>query len=108
MRAIGLFTNKCGIIAINSRTPYNRLILVICTPPQHGKSLNVIDLIAWMVGHDPNLKVIYASFSDRLCLRANKRMQRSLDDPKYQIIFPDTAISEGMPVQIRLRSPNHS
>lgn len=55
-----------------------RPILVICTPPQHGKSLNVIDLIAWMVGRDPSLKVIYTSFSDRLCLRANKRMQRSL------------------------------
>ena len=26
MRAIGLFTNKCSIIAINSRTPYNRLL----------------------------------------------------------------------------------
>ena len=72
-----------------------RPILVICTPPQHGKSLNVIDLIAWMVGHNPNLKVIYTSFSDRLCLRANKRMQRSLDDEKYKIIFPDTVISQG-------------
>ena len=71
-----------------------RPIMVICTPPQHGKSLNVIDLIAWMVGHDPHLKVIYTSFSDRLCLRANKRMQRSLHDPKYQIVFPDTAISQ--------------
>ena len=33
--------------------------------------------------------------SDRLCLRANKRMQRSLDDEKYKIIFPDTVISQG-------------
>jgi hypothetical protein len=26
----------------------------------------VIDFIAWCVGHDPELRVIYTSFSDRL------------------------------------------
>ena len=71
-----------------------RPILVLCCPPQHGKSLNVIDLIAWMVGRDPNRKVIYTSFSDRLCLRANLRIQRTLDTQRYRRIFPDTALSQ--------------
>ena len=43
-----------------------RPVLLLETPPQHGKSLSVIDFIAWAVGHDPHLRVIYTSFSDRL------------------------------------------
>ena len=53
---------------------------------------------AEMAGFDPPPERISRTTSlkrHRLCLRANKRMQRSLDDPKYQIIFPDTAISQG-------------
>jgi hypothetical protein len=61
--------------------------MLLMTPPQHGKSLSVIDFIAWAVGHDPELRVIYTSFSDRLSIRANLRMQRALDNPVYQRIF---------------------
>ena len=46
-------------------------------PSQHGKSLNVIDLIACLIGHRPNTKVIYTSFSDRLSVRANLRPKPS-------------------------------
>jgi hypothetical protein len=67
-----------------------RPVLLLQTPPQHGKSLTVIDFIAWCVGHDPELRVIYTSFSDRLSIRANLRMQRALDNPVYQRIFPNT------------------
>ncbi len=42
--------------------------MLLETPPQHGKSLSVIDFIAWAVGHDPELRVIYTSFSDRLSI----------------------------------------
>ena len=68
-----------------------RPVLLLQTPPQHGKSLTVIDFIAWCVGHDPNLRVIYASFSDRLSIRANLRVQRALDNPLYQYLFPKRA-----------------
>jgi hypothetical protein len=30
-----------------------RPVMLLETPPQHGKSLSVIDFIAWCVGHDP-------------------------------------------------------
>ena len=56
-----------------------RPVMLLLTPPQHGKSLSVIDFIAWAVGHDPELRVIYSSFSDRLGIRANLRLQRALD-----------------------------
>ena len=66
-----------------------RPILLLMTPPQHGKSLTVIDFIAWAIGHDPDLRVIYSSFSDRLGVRANLRLQRSLDSKMYKQIFPE-------------------
>ena len=70
-----------------------RPIMLLCTPPQHGKSLSVIDFVAWCVGHDPELRVIYSSFSDRLGIRANLRLQRSLDSPMYNAIFPETRLN---------------
>jgi hypothetical protein len=69
-----------------------RPIMLLETLPQHGKSLPVIDFIAWCVGHDPELRVIYTSFSDRLSIHANLRVQRALDNPVYQRIFPNTKI----------------
>jgi hypothetical protein len=32
-----------------------RPIMLLMTPPQHGKSLSVIDFISWCIGHDPEL-----------------------------------------------------
>ncbi len=68
-------------------------VMLLMTPPQHGKSLSVIDFIAWAIGHDPHLRVIYSSFSDRLGIRANLRLQRSLDSALYQRIFPRTRLN---------------
>ena len=64
-----------------------RPVLLIATPPQHGKSLTVLDFAAWVAGRDPDTRIIYSSFSDRLSIRANLRMQRALDNPMYQHIF---------------------
>lgn len=62
--------------------------LVIQAPPQHGKSVQIIDFIAWLAGRDPDNRTIYASFSDRLGLRANLRLQRMYASEAYQRIFP--------------------
>lgn len=76
-----------------------RPILVIQAPPQHGKSMAVIDFVAWIVGKHPELRAIFASFSERLGIRANSGVQRHLDSPKYSKIFPDTKLSPpGSPV----------
>ena len=71
-----------------------RPVMLLMTPPQHGKSLSVIDFISWCVGHDPDLRVIYSSFSDRLGVRANLRLQRALDSPLYRKIFPGTRLND--------------
>lgn len=43
--------------------------------------------------YGPELRVIYSSFSDRLGIRANLRLQRSLDSALYQRIFPCTRLN---------------
>jgi predicted phage terminase large subunit-like protein len=67
--------------------------LVIQAPPQHGKSVQIIDFIAWVAGHNPDYRTIYTSFSERLGIRANLRLQRLYDTPLYQAIFPATRIN---------------
>ena len=67
--------------------------LVIQAPPQHGKSMAIVDFIAWLAGRSPDKKTIYASFSERLGIRANLRMQRILDGEQYNLIFPATKLN---------------
>lgn len=68
--------------------------LFIEAPPQHGKSIQVVDLVCWLSGHHPDLRTIYTSYSDRLGVRANLRFQRSLANPKYAKVFPFTKMNE--------------
>jgi len=68
-------------------------IMLFQAPPQHGKSWTVIDFICWLSGRLPDTKTIYGSFSDRLGVRANLRVQRSLNSEKYQRAFPETQLA---------------
>jgi len=75
---------------INGKKPK----LVIEAPPQHGKSTQIVDFIAWLLGKSPDTKTIYTSFSERLGIRANLSLQRMLSSQKYKDMFPDTIIPE--------------
>jgi predicted phage terminase large subunit-like protein len=67
--------------------------MLLMAPPQHGKSRGVQDLLAWVHGHEPDWKSIFASFSSDLGITANSVLQRMLEDDKYRLAFPDTQIS---------------
>ena len=47
--------------------------LVISSPPQHGKSMAIADFIAWVMGLNPDLKVIFASYFGALGERHQHR-----------------------------------
>lgn len=91
-------------IATELQTFYEDLIagkrpkLVIQAPPQHGKSVQIIDFISWVAGKHPESRTIYTSFSERLGVRANLRLQRLYDSQVYQEIFPDTRINKSGPM----------
>jgi predicted phage terminase large subunit-like protein len=63
--------------------------LIIQAPPQHGKSETIIDFIAWLSGRYPHLKTIFASFSERLGVRANMALQRIFETDRYRLAFPE-------------------
>ena len=62
--------------------------LLICAPPQHGKSETIVDFIAWLSGRLPETRTIYASFSERLGVRANMALQRKFELDRFQLAFP--------------------
>jgi predicted phage terminase large subunit-like protein len=66
--------------------------LAIMAPPQHGKSWAAEDFVAWAAGHNPDLKVIFASYSDDLGMRCNASLQRRFQSRPFQRIFPNTRI----------------
>lgn len=77
-----------------------RPVLILEAPPQHGKSYTIIDAISYIAGLNPDVKTIYASFSDRLGIRANLRLQRIYDSERYQRVFPETIIGRSNVVTI--------
>lgn len=67
-------------------------LLMLQTPVQHGKSIMAIDFLAWLLGKNPNLRLLFASFSENLGIRANLALQRIITHPTYAKIFPETQI----------------
>ena len=59
---------------------------------QHGKSLAVTDLMAWAMGRNPDLKIIFASYSDALGERTSIDLQRILNSDTCIKIFGRTRI----------------
>lgn len=94
---------------------YERLInderpkLLLEAPPQHGKSRALTDFIAWVAGRAPNIRTMYASYSDDLGVRANTTLQRMMDDRnKFGRVFPETSLSVGNVVTMVTRPQRNS
>jgi predicted phage terminase large subunit-like protein len=66
--------------------------LALMAPPQHGKSTAVLDFIAWNAGKNPDLKIIYASYSDELGTAANRYLSRILTSNVFWKIFPELKV----------------
>lgn len=77
-----------------------RPILIISAPPQHGKSELIVDFVSWLAGKRPDDRAIYSSFSERLGIRANLKLQRIYDSAVYRAVFPDTRINSSNVVSI--------
>lgn len=74
--------------------PYE--ILVIHTPPQHGKSASITETLpSWYLGKYPDNKVIEISYNEDFAIKFGKRNKRKIDDYGNQIfgitVSKDTA-----------------
>ena len=66
--------------------------LMLFAPPRHGKSTTVHAFSAWVFGQDPDFEQIGASYGATLAQRNNKFVQKLMDSPIYQEIFPKVKI----------------
>lgn len=69
--------------------------LIIEAPPRHGKSeLMSRRLPAFLLGQDPNTRIIAASYSDALASDMNRDCQRIITCDAYRELFPKTRLNE--------------
>jgi hypothetical protein len=75
--------------------------LMIFTPPQHGKSQLVSrSLPAYILGRDPNQRIVLASYSADLSSIFNRDCQRIIDSPEYAEVFPNTKLNSSSIVTV--------
>ena len=68
--------------------------LMIFMHPRHGKSEVVSRrLPAYIFGVNPDANIIATSYGAALARRMNRDVQRIMDAPKYQEVFPNTRLS---------------
>ncbi len=68
--------------------------LMIFVPPQHGKSeILSRNFPAWAFGYNPDLKIVGCSYSSDLAKQFSCSIQRIMDSPEYQRIFPETKLN---------------
>lgn len=68
--------------------------LMVFAPPQHGKSELVSRrLPAYMLGKNPDLKFVGASYSGTVASSFNRDVQRIIDSEEYKQIFPNVGLS---------------
>lgn len=70
-----------------------RKMIVQC-PPQVGKSEGSSRLLpAFMLGQDPNKRIVIGSYSTTIARDFNRDVQRIIDSPEYSALFPATKLN---------------
>jgi predicted phage terminase large subunit-like protein len=68
--------------------------LIVNMPPRHTKSEFASNYLpAWMIGKNPNLKIIQATHTAELAIRFGRKAKHVIDSPEYREIF-DTSLRE--------------
>lgn len=69
--------------------------LMVFMPPRCGKSELVSRRFpAFILGKNPNAKIIATSYSASLASSMNRDVQRIIDSPEYQELFPNTRLAK--------------
>ena len=69
--------------------------LIISIPPRHGKSeLASRRFPAWVLGRNPDIKIIATSYGADLASAMNRDIQRIMGSPTYSSIFPKVRLNE--------------
>jgi predicted phage terminase large subunit-like protein len=67
--------------------------LLITIPPRHRKTITTsVAFVAWLIGRDPALRIIIASYGHALSQKNLVDLRRVMESPAYQRLFPHVAI----------------
>lgn len=73
--------------------------LIITMPPQHGKSHGSSRCLpSFILGLDPEKRVIIGSYAASLARDFNRDVQKIIDTPEYSELFPETFLSRSAKV----------
>ena len=78
-----------------------RHILIICLPPRHGKSFTAENFTEWVLGQDPTLPIMTASYNEILSSTFSRKVRDTIGTAKvgeeivYNDIFPSTVLERG-------------
>lgn len=76
--------------------------LMILAPPQNGKSEQVSRRFpAFALGRRPSLRIIACSYGDALARDMSRDVQKIIDTPAYQNLFPGTRLAEARDAEKR-------
>jgi len=77
-------------------------VLIINLPPRHGKSRTVSAFVEWILGQNPQSKIITGSYNERLSTIFSKKVRNIISEKKcdadrivYSDIFPGVKIKRG-------------
>lgn len=85
--------NKCQELIEDKITTQGLMLFV---PPQHGKSEEVSRKFpAWVLGQNPQMKIVGCSYSADLAQQFSRAVQRTIESDEYKSIFPDTQLPSG-------------
>jgi len=75
--------------------------LLITVPPRHLKSIcTAVGFTAWLLGRDPSLKVMVASYGHDLAARHSKDCRVVMESPFYRQLFPRTVLATAKELEL--------
>lgn len=60
----------------------------ILAPRGAAKSTWIALFVAWVIGHNPGIRIIYVSYSESVALSRSRLIKRIIESPKYREVFP--------------------
>lgn len=90
----GFRSALCDVLDAFARRQILRLKITM--PPQHGKSFLVSEhLPAFLLGREPDSRVMLGSYNQRFANKWGRAVQRIMRRPAYSALFPESQIGHG-------------
>lgn len=88
-------SNAIDRMFLPKEDPYALRRLLITMPPRSGKSYLLSEILpAFLLGRNPNWRIISCSYGAKLAMKFCKSVQRIIGLPAYRSLFPETRLSE--------------